>query len=247
MTQVAQIVSQDYGAHNKMLAEGRHIHGNTWKKSRIVYIIPSGQSIPAKVYLSHRSLIFPPNQGMYPMLVTGMEVGEAYSSAIESVIAHPDLSQWEYVWTVEHDNIVPADAVLKLIRRMEDNPHLSCIGGLYWCKGPGGAPHIWGDITDPVVNFRPVMPRIGADGKGELIECYGTSMGANLWRLSMFKDKRLPRPLFQTKASVAGVGTQDLAFWGEARKLGYRCAVDCDVAVGHYDANGDFGIPDFTW
>lgn len=242
MTQAAQIVSQDLGAHNKMLAEGRHIHGNTWKKSRIIYIIPSGQSIPAKVYLAHRSLIFPPNQGMFPMLVTGMEVGQAYSSAIESIIAHPDLGQWEYVLTIEHDNIPPADGVLKLIRRMEANPQFACIGGLYWCKGPGGAPHIWGDITEPVVNFRPVMPRAG-----ELIECYGTSMGFNLWRTEMFKDKRFPRPLFQTKASIAGVGTQDLAFWGEARKLGYRCAVDCDVAVGHYDMNGDFGIPDFTW
>jgi hypothetical protein len=32
-----------------------------------------------------------------------------------------------------------------------------------------------------------------------------------------------------------GIGTQDLSFWGEARKLGYRCAIACDVLVGHYD------------
>lgn len=242
MTQAAQIVSYDFGAHNAALRSGSHIHGNTWKKARIVMIIPSSQTIAAKVALSHWNLIFPPNQGVYRMLVTGCEVGDAYSSAIEQIIANPELSAWEYVLTVESDNIPPPDGVLKLIKRMEDNPHLSGIGGLYWCKGPGGAPHIWGDITDPVVNYRPVMPR-----PGELIECYGTSMGFNLWRLDMFKDKRLPRPLFQTKASVNGVGTQDLAFWGEARKHGYRCAVDCDVAVGHHDLEGKFGPPDYTW
>lgn len=242
MTQAAQIVSYDYGRHNEALQRGEHIHGNTWKKSRILYIIPSGATIPAKVYLSHRSLIFPPNQAMYPMLVEGCEVGDAYSRAIETILAHPDLSQWEYVLTIEHDNCPPPDGVLTLLRRMEENPHLSCIGGLYWCKGPGGAPHIWGDITDPIVNYRPVMPRAG-----ELIECYGTSMGFNLWRMDMFRDKRLKRPLFETKAGINGVGTQDLAFWGEARKYGYRCAVDCSVLVGHYDYEGKFGPPDTMW
>lgn len=240
--QAAQIVSYDFGAHNAALSRGEHVHGNTWKKARVIKIVPSAQMIAAKVALSHENLIFPPNQGVYKMLVTGCEVGDAYSRAIEMILSHPDLSQWEYILTVEADNIPPPDMALKLIRRMQDNPQFSCIGGLYWCKGPGGAPHIWGDITDPVVNYRPVMPRAG-----ELIECYGTSMGANLWRMEMFKDARLPKPLFQTKASIAGVGTQDLAFWGEARKYGYRCAVDCDVLVGHHDAQGTFGPVDYTW
>ncbi|MEL4403161.1 hypothetical protein AAEJ42_23345, partial [Shewanella algae] len=71
---------------------------------------------------------------------------------------------------------------------------------------------------------------------GQLVECYGTGMGFNLWRMSMFKDKRIKKPWFKTKASKEeGVGTQDLAFWGEARKYGYRCAIDCDVLVGHYE------------
>jgi hypothetical protein len=66
-------------------------------------------------------------------------------------------------------------------------------------------------------------------------------MGFNLWRMSMFKDEKLPRPLFRTKSSAEeGVGTQDLAFWGEARKHGYRCAVDCRVLVGHFDSGADF-------
>ena len=242
MTQQAQIVSYDFGHHNAKFARGEVLQGSSWKKTRIIKMVPTANMIAAKVALSHENLIFPPNQGVYKMLCLGMEVGDAYSQAIESILANPELSQWEYLLTVESDNCPPPDGVLKLIKRMDDNPHLACIGGLYHCKGPGGCAHIWGDITDPQVNYRPVAPR-----QGELIECYGTSMGFNLWRLEMFKDKRLPRPLFQTKASAQGVGTQDLAFWGEARKYGYRCAVDCDVLVGHYDVNGSFGQSDTMW
>jgi hypothetical protein len=120
--------------------------------------------------------------------------------------------------------------VLRLLDKMEAHPELACIGGLYWTKGEGGVPQIWGDPKDPVLNFRPQPPQAG-----ELVECCGTGMGFNLWRLSMFKDERLRKPWFKTLAGNEGVGTQDLYFWGDARKHGYRCAVDCSVLVGHHD------------
>jgi hypothetical protein len=126
---------------------------------------------------------------------------------------------------------------------MEMHPEMSCIGGLYWTKGPGGVPQIWGDVRDPVPNYRPQLP----DPNGGLVECVGTGMGFNLWRLSMFKDERLRRPWFKTQADATGVGTQDLYFWSDARKYGYRCAVDCGVRVGHYDLKGEFGQEDFVW
>lgn len=222
-----------YGAHNEGIESAftRIMEGATWKKQRIIVIMPASGTISTKVALSHWSLMFPPNQPVYRMLALGQEVGEAYSNAIEEILAHPELSQWEYVLTVEHDNVPPPDGVLQLIKRMDAHPELACIGGLYWTKGQGGVPQIWGDPKDPVLNFRPQPPRAG-----ELIECCGTGMGFNLWRIAMFKDDRLARPLFVTKAGKDGIGTQDLAFWGEARKYGYRCAVDCSVLVGHYDA-----------
>jgi hypothetical protein len=64
-------------------------------------------------------------------------------------------------------------------------------------------------------------------------------MGFNLWRLSMFKDKKLRKPWFKTVAGKDGVGTQDLYAWGDFRKHGYRCAIDCSVKVGHYDFAAD--------
>lgn len=225
------------GEHNRDLAASgsRIIEGASWKKQRVVMLIPAGASIPTKVYLSHVSLIFPPNQSAYRMAAIGMEVGEAYSNAIEQVLGHPDLSQWEYLLTIEHDNIPPNDGLVKLIARMDAHPEYACIGGLYWTKGEGGVPQIWGDPKDPVVNFRPQPP----DPNGGLVECCGTGMGFNLWRMSMFKDARLRKPWFKTVADATGVGTQDLYAWSDFRKHGYRCAVDCGVKVGHYDAKED--------
>lgn len=235
-----QLVGLDVGRHNADLAAStsRVTRGGSWKRQRVVLVIPAADSIPAKVYLSHCSLIFPPNQAAHRMLCLGQEVGDAYSNAVEGILAHPDLSQWEYLLTVEHDNIPPPDGILRLIERLEAHPEYACISGLYWCKGEGGCAQIWGDPREPVLNFRPQPP----DPAGGLVECCGTGMGFALWRLAMFKDKRLPRPLFKTKAGRDGVGTQDLSFWAEARKLGYRCAVDCSVRVGHLDP-----VSDIVW
>lgn len=235
-----QIVMQDVGLHNTDLEKStaRILRGASWKKQRIIVILPAADLIPAKVALSHWNLIFPPNQPILRMLALGMEVGEAYSSAINQILAHPDLSQWEYILTIEHDNMPPQDGVLKLIEDMEQRKDLSCIGGLYWTKGEMGVPQIWGDPTDPIVNFRPQTP-----WPGQLQECCGTGMGFNLWRVTIFKDQRIPKPWFRTRASKEeGVGTQDLAFWAEARKHGHRCAIDNRVLVGHYDHSTDI-----TW
>ena len=231
-----QIVTMEHaGRHNgNPDSASRVLKSGSWKKQRVIVLVPAAASIPSKVYLSHCSLISPPNQGVFRMLCLGMEVGDAYSSAIEQILAHPDLSQWEYILTMEHDNAPPCDGLLKLIERMEAHPELACIGGLYWTKGEGGVPQIWGDPRDPVINFRPQPPV-----QGQLVECCGTGMGFNLWRVSMFKDARLRKPWFKTIAGKEGCGTQDLYFWGDARKYGYRCAVDCGVLVGHYDCLAD--------
>lgn len=230
----AQIVSLDAGRHNEAFESSRSriLEGATWKKQRIIVLIPASDTISTKVALSHWNLIFPPNNGVHRMLCLGMEVGDAYSQAIEAVLAEPNLKHWEYILTVEHDNVPPCDGVLQLVESMDKHPEYSVISGLYWTKGEGGVPQIWGDPNDPVLNFRPQVPQ-----PETVQECCGTGMGFALWRLSMFKDEKLRKPWFKTVAGKEGCGTQDLHFWGDARKHGYRCAVDTRVKVGHYDSN----------
>jgi hypothetical protein len=228
------LVVQDFaGVHNNDLhkTSARLIQGGSWKKQRIVVILPAGKTMSTRVALSHWNLGFPPNNGVVRILAEGMEVGDAYSQAIEQVLGHPDLSTWEYILTIEVDNAPPGDGVIKLLDRMEAHPEFDCIGGLYFTKGHGGVAQIWGDPKDPVMNFRPQPP----DPTGGLVPTVGTGMGFNLWRMKMFKDARLPKPLFKTLSGSKGFATQDLAFWGEARKLGYKAAIDCSVRVGHWD------------
>lgn len=243
-----------YHATNLPATAARLQRGGSWKKQRIIVILPASDLVAAKCVLSWWNLAFPPNNGVVKIIALGQEVGDAYSSAIEQILGHPELSQWEYILTLEHDNAPPADGVVKLIERMEENPHFAWISGLYFTKGMevartdgtgttgGGVAQIWGDINDPIPNSRPMPPRTD----GGLQETYGTGMGFALWRLSMFKDDRLVKPWFRTLngKNGSGVGTQDLVFSGDARKWGYRCAVDTSIHVGHYDLKGDFGPQD---
>src|ERR1700675_4726220 len=241
-----QLLLQDTnfeGVHNNDLekARSRLMKGGTWKQQRIVVILPAADTVPAKCVLSWWNLAFPPNNGVAKILALGLEVGDAYSSAIQGILDHPDLSKWEFILTLEHDNVPPGDGVSKLVEQMEQHPEFAAIGGLYFTKGEGGVAQIWGDVKDPILNFRPQLP----DPGGGLVECCGTGMGFTLYRLAMFKDTRLSRPWFKplNGSQGKGVGTQDLTFWSDARKYGYRCAIDCSVRVGHYDLTGAFGPP----
>lgn len=239
------LIVQDFGGeHNSDLTKSRTrlYRGKSWKTQRIIMILPAADLVPAKCVLSWLNLQYPPNNGIHRILAQGMEVGDAYSTAIEGILNNPELSKWEYILTLEHDNSPPYDGIMKLVEQMEAHPEFSVCSGGYWTKGESGVFQAWGDINDPVCNFRPVPP----DPNGGLIEVHGTGMGFALWRISMFKDERLRRPWFKTQ-TVGGVSTQDLYFASDARKYGYRFAVDCSCKVGHYDLEGKFGPPDFMW
>lgn len=234
------------GVHNANLEASTtyHIQGGSWKRQETILLLPAAKMVSTKCALSWMHLIMPPNQKTPRMALLGMEVGDAYSVAIDQILATPGLNDCQYILTLEHDNMPPADALVGnkqtgvkgLLRQMEEHPEFACIGGLYWTKGWGGVPQIWGDPRDPILNFRPQPP----DPNGGLVECCGTGMGFNLFRLSMFKDPRLRKPWFRTVASGdEGAGTQDLYFWQDARRHGYRCAIDCSVKVGHYSVEDD--------
>lgn len=226
-----QLVVQDFaGFHNGEVEQGRSrvIEGGSWKRQRIVMVIPAGGSIPSKVALAYWNLATPPNNAVMKILAVGMEVGEAYSNALAGVLAEPGVADWEYLLTCEHDNLPRPNSLLKLLARMEAHPELHAISGLYFQKGEGGYPQIWGDPRDPILNFRP-QPAVN----GELVECCAVGMGFTLWRLSMFRDPRLRRPWFKTEEHPGR--SQDLYFWEDARMHGYRCGVDCSVKVGHMD------------
>jgi len=230
------IIENLQGYHNaNPETRDRILRGNTYKDLSTICVVPTRGVIPAKVVQSWMNLIPVMNQKFTRMFVIGMEVGEAYNSAIETIFANPELSKWKYILTLEEDNMPPPDGMVKLYENIEK---YAVIGGLYWTKGEGGQPMIYGDPSDPEMNFRPQPPR------EDVQECNGLGMGFTLFRAEIFKDERLSRPWFKTyqewsPQNGAKVYTQDLYFFENIRKLGYQVACDTRVKVGHYDVNSD--------
>lgn len=238
------IITPEGGIHNANLgaSQDRLIKGRTYKDLSTVCIVPTRGVISARVLQSWFSLMTPMNQKFIRMFMVGMEVGEAYSAAIEQILAHPELKKWPYILTLEEDNMPPPDGLMKLFESIEggvDGVKYDCVGGLYWTKGEAGQPMIYGNPNEHPRNFVPQLPVADA-----IQPANGLGMGFNLFRTKMFTDDRIPKPWFKTiqeykPGQGASAGTQDLYFYGNAGKFGYRFACDNRVHVGHYDIKED--------
>lgn len=226
------------GLHNlqQEQTQERLKKAKAYKDLSTVIVIPTRGSIPARVVENWMGLMMPMNQKVVRMFVSGLEVGEAYSLAIETILEHPELKKWKYVLTLEEDNMPPPDGLLKLYESIGD---YAAVGGLYWTKGDQGQPMIYGDPKVEPLNFAPQMPE-----PDELVPCNGLGMGFTLFNLSLFRDEKIPKPWFQTKqewSMLSGIQgyTQDLFFFENIRKLGYEIACDTRVRVGHFDSENE--------
>ena len=235
-----QIVLPSYeGVHNTTTSTKLRLEkGKTHQDLSTIIICPTRGLVPAKVVQSWMNMMRPMNQKVVgPMFAIGLEVGAAYNNMIEQILANPELSTWKYILTIEEDNMPPPDGLLRLY---EHTDVYDVIGGLYWTKGEEGQPMIYGDPAVMPKNFIPQVPRVDA-----IQEANGLGMGFNLWKLDIFKDKRLEHGnWFKTEQSYEpGRGsrsyTQDLFFFEKAGALGYKFACDNRVRVGHYDINSD--------
>ena len=222
------------GRHNPNVEHSRDrlIRGNTYKDLSTVCIVPVVGPIPWRVISSWWSLMTPMNQKFLRIGVEKMEVGEAYNAGVETVLNHPELSKWKYILTLEHDNCPPPDGLMRLYESMEK---YDVVGGLYWTKGENGQPMCYGDPSVMPKNFIPQLPPVDS-----IKEYNGLGMGFNLFKIEMFK--KIPKPWFKTVQQYTpgqGVrlGTQDLYFYENAAKYGYRFACDGRVKVGHWDQN----------
>jgi len=224
------IVGHEAGYHNKSDSAARLRKSKSYQDLSTVCVIPTRGKIAARVVESWWGMMTPMNQKFTRLMVKGLEVGEAYNAAIEMILSHPELSTWKYVLTLEEDNLPPPDGLLKLYEHIDE---FAVVGGLYWTKGEAGQPMIYGDPTG-ILNFIPQVP------KHDIQECNGLGMGFNLFKLDMFRDEKLPKPWFKTLQENGRSYSQDLYFYENARKAGYRVACDTRIKVGHYDETNDF-------
>jgi hypothetical protein len=224
------------GIHNADLerSRARLVRGQTYQNLSTVWVTPIPEDppmIPAKVvFQSWMNLMTPMNQMVFKLPMVGMEVGDAYNKAVEMILDHPVLAKARYMLTVEWDNLPPPDGLLKLYESMS---RYDAVGGLYWTKGDCGQPMIYGDPKVMPRNFIPQVPV-----PDSIQACNGLGMGFTLFKLSMFR--KVAKPWFKTlqeydPASGARAATQDLYFFQNAAKEGFRFACDNRVKVGHLD------------
>lgn len=198
-------------------------------------------AVPRKVVISWQNLIAPMNQKRAFLYTDGNEVGKAYDIMVSNILADKELSKWKYILTLEDDNVVPADAHIRLLESIEATG-FDAMSGIYFTKGDINMPMAYGDpVKYRTTGEMEFMPRDinGHMQRGEnVIEVNGIAMGCALWRIDIFK--KMPQPWFVSVADVipgkGSVGfTQDLYFCKHARQCGKRFGVDLRVKVGHLD------------
>jgi hypothetical protein len=215
------------------------IPGSTYQDNSTVIIIPTRGMIHHRVVQSWQNLIAPMNQKRAMLYAVGHEVGHAYNELIKQVLAHPELSKWKYVLTLEDDNIQPPDAHIRLLESIEQFK-FDGVSGIYFTKGEIGMPMAYGDPDDyartGVLDFRPLDVR-AALTRGQVVGVNGIAMGCALWRMELFRQ--IEPPWFVTVADMTPAGpqgfTQDLYFCQRAVRAGKRFGVDMRCRVGHLD------------
>lgn len=222
----------------------RTLPGSTFKDSSMLIVVPTrgretDKTISPAWDMTMQNVARPMNQKVAgPVYVCGDEVGEAYNRAI-SQLALP--SKFKFVLTVEDDNLLPPDAILRLRESIDLGP-FDAVSGLYFTKGELNMPMAYGDPerfrTTGELEFEPRDVRACLEA-GEVMEVNGIAMGCALWRTDLFR--RVAAPWYVTvQEGDKGGGTQDLTFCARARRLGARFAVDMRVRVGHL--NTDDGV-----
>jgi hypothetical protein len=218
------------------------MHGGSFRNARTVVIAPTRGMIHHRTVASWQALIAPMNQARAFIICAGDEVGVAYNKMIANILADPNLSKWDYVMTLEDDNLVPPDAHIRLLESIEDTG-ADAVSGIYFTKGDFNAPMAYGDPAEyartNVLDFRPRTPEEirAALERGHVMPVNGIAMGCALWKMSLFRD--IPAPWFVTVSDLIGGSvqcfTQDLKFCETAVRAGKRFAVDFRVKVGHMD------------
>jgi len=224
------------GVHNADLdaARARIDRSNIYRNLSTVIVIPTRGVVPALAVERWWNLAPAMNQPLVRMFVAGYEVGAAYEIAVSTILSHPVLQTFRYMLTLEEDNLPPADGLLRLYESMCmcDEPcheHFAQVAGLYWTKGDGGMPMVYGDPRG-VLAFNPQSVQLDT-----VQECNGTGMGFTLFHLGLFRA--IEQPWFRTVQGPEGMGTQDLYFMGKVRRAGYRIASDNRVRVAHLDVS----------
>jgi len=220
------------------------IEGKTYKDLSTAVIVPTRGEVNHKVIQALINMVRPVNQYCQVQLVKGHEVAVAYNEAVKAILAQDKANKIKYLMTIEDDNVVPIDALVKLLESIEATG-FSAMSGLYFAKSDFGFPMAFGNPQrfrdEGVMDFGPRWDVKDCVEKGAVMEVNGIAMGCAIWRMELFRAFEYPWFTTYQKIENGLVGgqTQDLFFSKKLRDMGHRLGVDCRVKVGHIDRDTD--------
>jgi hypothetical protein len=197
-----------------------------------------GRPVPLDWAFAFKSLNAPANFNTVFQVVKGQEIGFARQAIAEFAVEKGA----KYLFFLGDDVVTPPHTLKQLIYRMEQDPTIDVVGGVYCTKC---------EVPNPLV-YRGNGQGCYWDWKvGEFFEVTGMGMDCTLIRVSAFKD--LPKPWFKTVDKdkfldgipAAEQWTEDLFFFDKMGKAGKRSFVDASVICEHWDvySNKKYGLP----
>ena len=139
-----------------------------------------------------------------------------------------------YMFFIDEDVFVPAHTLKQLIMRMENDPDLAVVGGVYCSKSEPSAPLVFrNNGVGSYWNWK----------AGEYFEVTGLGMGCTLIRTEWLK--KISKPYFLTyreiysedNANLGEEGTEDLYFLRKISDAGGKIMCDSSILCEHWDYN----------
>lgn len=195
----------------------------------VVGIPTLGRPVPLDWAMAFKSMNPPINYNSTIHLVKGKPVDEARQEIAENALKVGA----KYLFFVGDDVVCPGHTLRQLIYRLENNPSIGCVGGVYCAKC---------DPSFPLV-FRGNGRGAYWDWKiGEFFEVSGLGLDCNLIRVEMLEG--MTRPWFKTidgDQFLDGINsceswTEDLYFYKKmADETKYKLYCDGTVICEHWD------------
>lgn len=207
----------------------------------MVNVITLGM-VPIEFVVGFGRLQMPVNGQVFQHIVKGLEVGHARNQCVENLLKIPKAERPKWMFFLGDDMIPPWDGFVRLYEEASKNKW-DCLTGLYFWKGEPPTPLTWRD--DHIGRLIP-----GRDYKiGEVISVDLTGLDFTLIRTSLLEE--MEGPWFKTGPSLRTeipknfsqfadpksivMHTEDVWFYGKAKRLGAKIGVHTGVRVAHID------------
>jgi hypothetical protein len=192
-----------------------------------------GRPVPLDWAFAFKSLNAPANYNCIFQVVKGQEVAAARQAIAEFAVE----KDAKYLFFLGDDVVIPPHTLKQLIFRLDHDPSIAVVGGVYCTKC---------EVPNPLV-YRGNGQGCYWDWKiGEFFEVTGMGMDCTLIRVSALKD--LEKPWFKTidtdnyldGKAQAEQWTEDLFFFDKLGKINkWKSFVDASVICEHWDVYGN--------